>query len=405
MSILKLFTGPAPEKLEQKGDALFEAESWGQAKLEYERAFYKLEKTTGQDTGNKKRLAGKIRESREALAREHKETAENYLAGGYVDEARDMLALAFEVTGDVRFKQELNDQLNKIELQQRHVTGETLPDLTFAEEESHDSLLEESDDEYFHALCGPLPEEVQDAYLEYCDDFKTGFIALNRGDFQKAATHLARAMAEHPQPDSYIPLELAAAYLNLGRLTEAKELLMGFLKHHPEALPAYQLLCEIYWELKDFPSIAALLASVPEELAGSLAVVLLKGETLHRAGNFLEARDFYNGILDAYDWNDTIAVELAKTHESLGETESARRIYKEIMDRCTSCHARINPMIKHKYAELCFEAGMVGTDILELYLSLAQEIPDNAAHYHDRISRIYSARGNTSEAERFRSIS
>ena len=43
MSILKLFSGPSPEKLEQKGDALFEAGLWGQARLAYDRAIYKLE--------------------------------------------------------------------------------------------------------------------------------------------------------------------------------------------------------------------------------------------------------------------------------------------------------------------------------------------------------------------------
>jgi hypothetical protein len=74
------------------------------------------------------------------------------------------------------------------------------------------------------------------------------------------------------------------------------------------------------------------------------------------------------------------------------------------MDQCSSCHSRIDPVVKHKYAELCFEAGNTGTDILEMYLSLAQEIPENAAHYFDRISLIYSDRGNLSEAERFRSF-
>ncbi|MBC8417087.1 MAG: hypothetical protein H8E10_00655 [Desulfobacterales bacterium] len=43
MSILKLFSSPSPEKLKQKGDALFEAGLWGQARLAYDRAIYKLE--------------------------------------------------------------------------------------------------------------------------------------------------------------------------------------------------------------------------------------------------------------------------------------------------------------------------------------------------------------------------
>ncbi|MBC8417086.1 MAG: hypothetical protein H8E10_00650 [Desulfobacterales bacterium] len=74
------------------------------------------------------------------------------------------------------------------------------------------------------------------------------------------------------------------------------------------------------------------------------------------------------------------------------------------MGRCNSCHARIDPVIKHRYAELCFADGMNGSEILELYLSLAGEIPDNASKYFDRISRLYTAQGNAVEAERFRAF-
>ena len=67
MSLLKLFSGPSPEKLEQKGDALFEAGLWGRAKLEYERALHKLEKETGQENDRQQQLSAKIRKAREAL--------------------------------------------------------------------------------------------------------------------------------------------------------------------------------------------------------------------------------------------------------------------------------------------------------------------------------------------------
>jgi hypothetical protein len=47
---------------------------------------------------------------------------------------------------------------------------------------------------------------------------------------------------------------------------------------------------------------------------------------------------------------------------------------------------------------------MLNTDILDLYLSLAQEVPDNAAEYYEKVSRIYAAQGNHTEAARFRAI-
>ena len=84
---------------------------------------------------------------------------------------------------------------------------------------------------------------------------------------------------------------------------------------------------------------------------------------------------------------------------------NARNIYSEIMAQCSSCHARIDPYIKQKFADLSFASGLNTTDVLELYLSLASEVPQNAVEYYQKISRIYSAQGNLEEARRFQQIS
>ncbi len=54
-------------------------------------------------------------------------------------------------------------------------------------------------------------------------------------------------------------------------------------------------------------------------------------------------------------------------------------------------NARIDPYIKQKFADLSFASGLNTTAVLELYLSLASEVPQNAAEYYQKISRIYSA--------------
>ncbi len=101
----------------------------------------------------------------------------------------------------------------------------------------------------------------------------------------------------------------------------------------------------------------------------------------------------------------SIARALAKTHEALGEMANARNIYSEIMAQCSSCHARIDPYIKQKFADLSFASGLNTPAVLELYLSLAGEVPQNAADYYQKISKIYLARGNAEEARRFQQIS
>jgi tetratricopeptide (TPR) repeat protein len=273
------------------------------------------------------------------------------------------------------------------------------------ENDNHELFEKISEDEEFVALCNTLPDEVSAAYHNYGPHFKIGYVALNQGDFQTAVVNFQQALQDNPEPGSYILLELATAYMNLDQTDQAQILLEDFITYHPETLPAYQLLCEIYWEQKSFSKVKALLTSVPEKLKESMAVVLLKGETLYQAGNYEEAKNFYKSFLETYGWHETIGRLLAKTCEALGESDNARNIYKEIINRCTSCKSRIDPEIQDKYAELSFSAGIYSTDILEMYLALAREIPNKAARYFDRISRIYEAQGNSYEAGRFRAFS
>lgn len=410
--VLKLFAGPSPQKLEHKADLLCESRDWSRAMQTYERALAKLEKRPDGDPEREKQLAIKIQGTREALAREHRQNAEHLIEGGFFDDAREMLALALEISADSEFRQELEARLEEIDAGPLNSTpiqavgpAELIdsPELdSFEDSQIPDADV--SDEEYFNALTGTLPDEIRESYSAYGQDFKSGYVALNRGEFQTAAAHLTRALHDNPQPESYVPLELAAAVLNLDRPAEARELLENFLEHHPRTLPAYQLLCEILWEQKAFEPAEALLASIPDDVAESLAVALLKGETFHQAGRFERARDFYLEFLDTYGWDNGVARQLAKAHEALDEIDAAIHIYGELMGRCTGCGTRIDPAIKDRYAELSFARGTADSNLLELYLSLAREVPVHAARYFDRASRIYEAQGNTTEARRFKSL-
>ncbi|MGD9332406.1 MAG: tetratricopeptide repeat protein, partial [Desulfobacterales bacterium] len=400
MSLMNLFAGPSPEKLEARGDALFADGHWGPAKQAYERALHKLEKKEHADTPRSRRLRDKIAQSREHLARDHQQTALNYHEGGFDAEAREALALALEVSRDDALREELAAQLASLE--EASDAGPETPAIAPVGETLMDDSIAPPDhqasrEELFRALCHTLPEEVRKAYQQYGQDFIDGYIALNNGDFDSAIRHLERAMVAHPQPDSYIPLELATAYVNRNRLEEARELLEQVRLYHPEALPVYQLLCDIYWEQGETVQAEALLASLPDHLAQSMAVMQLKGETLFRAGQFEAARDFYRHFLDTFGWHDTMAQALAKVYEALDEPDAARGLYREIMGRCQGCRTRVDPAIKHQYAELAYAAGERGADLLELYFSLVREIPANAAIYFERISRIYHAQGNPVE--------
>lgn len=413
-SFFKKFSGKSPLAHEHQGDELFAADLWGKAKIEYERALEKLERVAAPDPELRARLQEKFVKAKEALARGHRRSADDMLDAGFYEDARELYILALELTEDTALRSELEERQQLLDFQMNKTIAESLPEDNDPPYEEHDLGFEtvesdypqqgEGEDETFNALCGALPDHVQKAYLSYGSNFKKGYLALNRGEFSVAADYLTSAMMENPAPDNFIPLELATAYLNLDRYTEAQHLLETLLKDQPQTLPAYRLLCEIFWEKNAFDRAEALLNKVPEELTESVAVYLLKGETWFRGGNYTKTKTFYQTFLKEYGWNERIARALASTHEALNELANARNVYREIMAQCSSCRARIDPFVKERYADLCFDSGMLNTEILEIYLALAQEVPAKTAAYYDKVSRIYAAQGNEREAARFRAI-
>jgi tetratricopeptide (TPR) repeat protein len=251
------------------------------------------------------------------------------------------------------------------------------------------------------ALCGALPEEMRLAYVSYGPSFQAGYLALNRGDFELAAGALSRAMDEKPSPDSFIPLELGTALLNLKRLDEARGLLQTFLAHHPDALPGYQVLCEVFWEMGAFDLAEALLESCPEDLQSTLAYVLLRGESLSQAGRPSDAVAYYEAFMKAHGRYDALLKALAGLYETLGDLVGARDLYIEIMNQCHSCHTRVDSLVQRRLADIRFDLGERSTTVLESYLSLAREDPFDQPLYFDRISQIYTSMGNEAEARRF----
>jgi tetratricopeptide (TPR) repeat protein len=407
MGILSIFSKKDPEDYERKGDAYYGTGGYGKAIVEYEQALARLEKTSPWDDGYRNSLREKIIDCREKLALTHEKTAAELMEAGHHDDARQYIELAQELTRNPRLKSSLDQHLQNLETRADKAIQTTLPNFDVPDQNDQPQEIADDptqDNEHFAALIGTLPEELQKSYLSYPETFKTGYLALNRGDFELAVKYLSRAMQEHAEPQSYIQLELATACLNLGQYDEACRLAESFIEYRPDALPAYQLLCEIFWEQKAFDQAEALVSSLPEELAESVAAYLLRGETLYQAEKYSEAKEFYQDFLKKYEWHEGIARALAKTHEALGERTNARYIYGEIVNQCRSCNSRLDPEIKQKFADLSFASGLNTIEVLEMYLSLAREIPQNAVDYYHKISRIYAAQGNEEEARRFRLI-
>jgi len=404
MKFSRFFTGKPYHEIEKNADALFRIGEYGSAKLEYEKALLKFAKKTSEAPEAKDHLEEKIAKCKDALALEHKKAAENLTETGHYEEAEEILQLALELAQDKQLAVEIEERLRGVK--DHFIPPETseiyVPEK--ASEDTREFVYEESGEEYFTALISTLPKTEQEVYLGYGDPFREGYVRLNQGEFEDAVSLLSQALEANSSSGSFIRLELATAHLNLGNNSEGCFLLEGFLKDYPESLRAYQPLCEIYWQNEQFDEAQRLLLNCPEPLRESPGIHLLIGETLFHAGQYHDAESHYLGYLDSHGWDEAIALALARAFEALGSKEKARKQYSEIMNRCQGCGSRIDPLIKQKYADISLDTGDHSTNILELYLGLVQEKPENRTDYFQKISMIYELNGNESEARRFRSF-
>jgi len=404
MKLSHFFTGKPYDEIEKSADALLQMGEYGSAKLEYEKALLKLAKKPSEAPEAKDHIEGKIVKCKDALALEHKKAAENLTEIGHYEEAEEILQLARELVQDEQLAVEIEERLKGIG--DYSIRLET-PGISVPEETSEDTrefVYQENVDEYFTALISTLPKPEQEVYLGYGDPFREGYVKLNQGEFEEAVTLLSQALEANSSSKSFIRLELATAHLNRGNDSEGCVLLKGFLKDYPELLRAYQPLCEIYWQNEQFDEAQQLLLNCPETLSDSPVIHLLIGETMFHAGQHHDAESHYLDYLDSRGWDEAIALALARTFEALGSKEKARKQYSEIMNRCQGCGSRIDPLVKQKYADISLETGDHSINILELYLGLVQEVPENRTDYYQKISMIYELNENENEARRFRSF-
>ena len=247
----------------------------------------------------------------------------------------------------------------------------------------------------------PLPDDVQEAYAVLGENFRSGYIALNKSEFETAAGLLDRALGDQGERVTHVHLELATAYLNLGDIPAARSLLEIFVQAYPESLRAYEILCEVYWDMEAYDLADKLLQSCPDTLKTSVSILLLMGETLFRSGKQAEATSFYLKSIAYLGWHEEIAIALARVYEAMDRSKEALETYREIMAGCKNCRRQVAPFVLQRYAELSYVSGDISSGLLDTYFSLCRETPEHQGHYFNRISDIYQRQGYPDEAQRY----
>lgn len=431
MGLFRIFSGKSPETHEQRGDGYVRSGAFGDARIEYEKALEKIEKHYPEKAALVPRLNEKHAGATESLARSHVENADALIEYGNFHDARDFYILARDLTRDDAMKRRINEKLTNLQAEEslsdeaaevadiaeseRDETDNEIPDDADEAEEAEEAEeledaeesedeYEASDDEIFTILCHALPPEIEEAYNNYGEAFRKGYVALNRGEFTAAAQNLIQAIAENPDPANLIPLELATAFIHLKAFERARGMLETFIQTHPMEIRGYQLLCEICWETQDFNRTNRLFDEIPRELATELPILLLKGESRFQERAFDDAETIFRKALATHGEDEIISRALAKTLEAKGEIHAARDLYADIINKCTSCRKAIDPYLKQRYAELCFKSGTYNSKLTEIYLGLTREDPDNRAFYYRRVAEIYQQRGELAEARRFEEL-
>lgn len=415
MGIFDFLFGKEPEAHELKGDESSRAGAFGDALMEYEKAIDRIDTRFPEKSHLRGRLEEKLAQASNGLAASHMENAIAMENAGELADARELYELALDLAKDTALAREIERRMEGPAVEpggfdKAPVSGGSFSGGAAAEtgdadyDDEYDDEYTEEDEQYdlevFDILINALPDDLQDAYRGYGASFVAGYVSLNEGDFEFAAECLENAMEENPGPN-LIPLELATAYIHMGRQADAISLLERFISQSPEQPRAYQLLCELYWEKQDFGQVDALFSRAPEKTRDSKPLLLLLGENHYQQKDYAGAESVFENLIERYGKDEIGGRALAKTLEAAGKTQAARDLYGEVINTCLSCGSRADPFLKRRYAELCFQEGETSTRLLKIYLDLAQEDSDNRTVYFNRIARILHSQGEIEEARRY----
>lgn len=403
------FLKKTPQKIEAAGDAYFNVNKFGSAKLEYEYALDMIEKKHPDEAAMKERVQEKLKNSKESLARQHLESGDRLIEGNALDEAKKLFSLALSLTEDSGLQQMLKERMVVEIVETPDEEPEALfysdPDTEFESEPepAEDPVTYDAEHE-FDILCMTLPEDMKLAYGTYGDTFKEGLIALSHGDFILAAEKLRMAMDENPSVESHIPVELATALINLGQTEESIECLTAYIQNHPSSFHGISILCDILCDLKRFDHAHKVIEQSPETIRESTEAVRLNGRICFLEGDYQQAEEIFRDVMAATDWDTDVARELAMTLASAGKTQEALTLYTDLLNQCSRCGQRTNPLDKKAFADLSLKMNDFSDKILNLYLDLAHNYAELRSDCFHKASMIFKHNGNDKEAARFRKL-
>ena len=391
--MLGLFRKKSLTEVMAEADALFAAQSWGEAKLAYDRVEERARKT---EPDVARKAAEQAATCCDQIAGARIAAAQEFARDGHLDLAREELLHALETARSNEVVARVREAQDGLE--QRD-----------AVKQAHLAVPEISEEERIALIVGSW-EGLQAEELEsYGDGLLRGLLALEYGKPDDALDLLLPLCEQHPDA-SYLWLEVGRAQLAGGAIAEAESALRRFLSRiGPEEggdarLNAHRELSRIAHERGESEAAIAELEACAGALEDDPRPYLDLGSylrSLGRPGDALEVLELSEGLFPdgKVEWPVTLEIGLACA--DLGEKQRAERALESVVETLSSLGlSDLPPMLVVPLAKLCEDAGNL-TRAADLYRTLTQG-SDRQNHqlYYRETARLLRELGLDEEAQR-----
>lgn len=393
MSLLgKLFGKRTLEQERAHADELFAAGEFGSAKLAYERAH----DLAAELPEVKQALAAQVDSCRDSIATRRIAEAENLIAQGNVEYAREELQGAMETAASRELIVQAEQRIESLERRQRR------------EERAADEA-ETSDEDRFEVISGGFEEDQYNEYTAHGEPMKRALLALHGGKIPEARKEL-EALAEHADGPRYLWFELGRARLADGATDAGAEALTRFLGtlHAEEGgdarLIAHMELAQLVHARGDFDGAVAHYERALEALPDDPRPYLAMANFFRREQLFDEAIEVLEAALASRDEHDPdfrLWLELGLAYADAGRDEPAIAQLERVIDFLTRRNQRELPAEGTLRLAALYEKSDRPARALDLFTLLADGSDrQNAFVYELEAARLMQSLGLSAEARR-----
>lgn len=395
MSFLRRMLGlESAEELRARGDALFERQEYGNAKLAYERALDRL----GRDSDRREALEARVVACCDGIAEQRIAEGDRQREAGHLDLAQAEYEGAVEVARDTGLLDRARSRLDDLERSDAVTQAAAPPEAL-------------SDEERLAVVAGSWEGDQADEYEALGEALDRGLLAM-MDERPEEARAILEELLEKSEAPRYLWLEVARARLLCDDTEGGAEALRRFLGEFgpheggEARLAAHQELAHLADERGDFEAAVAEYEAAIEALGEDPRPYLWLGRFLRHKGHAEEAVEVIESaiaVMDSArpDWR--VLQELGLAQAEAGRDDAAIETLEEVLRVLASRrHLDFPPDTAVALARLHEKQGRLER-AADLYRQLTQgSHREGHAVYYREGARVLEALGLEDEARRMR---